>query len=215
MRATLLCVGAIGATVLTVTYVRSDQVLTGLATAALSFGGTVIAAWIARSKPQDAQPGPAQWIITITRWPVIAALFALNAIVGAITYVSTYVHENQSVDATAQIRLDNVKGLLPEQGHATVEITVKPWRKKALITLQTSDHRPELGTCRISTELQVTPLIAKNPGPTIRTLPGEEFQVDIRPGAEKLSLEVVVINKAKDANCAVDLSVLKVTLSND
>ncbi|MEZ7124150.1 hypothetical protein ACBR40_02345 [Nonomuraea sp. AD125B] len=194
---------------------RSDQVLTGLATAALSFGGTVIAAWIARSKPQDAQPGPAQWIITITRWPVIAALFALNAIVGAITYVSTYVHENQSVDATAQIRLDNVKGLLPEQGHATVEITVKPWRKKALITLQTSDHRPELGTCRISTELQVTPLIAKNPGPTIRTLPGEEFQVDIRPGAEKLSLEVVVINKAKDANCAVDLSVLKVTLSND
>ncbi|MGW5161075.1 hypothetical protein ACWEPN_36890 [Nonomuraea wenchangensis] len=215
MRATLLCIGAIGAIGLIVTYVRSDNVLTGLVAAILSFGGTIIAAWIARSKPEEGQPGPAQWIITITRWPVIAALFALNAIVGAITYVSAYVNENQSVDATAQIHLDNVKGLLPEQGHATIEITVKPWRKKALITLQASDHRPELGTCRVSTELQVTPLIARNPGPTMRTLPEEEFQVDIRPGTEKLTLEVVVINKAKDANCAVDLSVLKVTLSND
>lgn len=147
-------------------------------------------------------------------WAVIAIL-SIDLLASIAWPALVYTQENRPIDVMSQISLDHNTRMLPEQGTATIEITINPWREILRITLQSSDHSPELGTCRPGLKFHITPKIAGNPGKSIQASPGESFTIRIPSLAKSISLGVMVSNARQGRNCAINLSVSDATLIND
>jgi hypothetical protein len=174
---------------------------------------SAIASIMAVMEPKPSWSKLLKWLMPPPK--VVLLILAIDVAGTALWLAWPHYQGNQPINAVSQIFLKGNKGLLPGKGTAIVDITIKQWRKNATVTLESEDHRPELGTCRPGTKFQVTSEINGNPSKHPPVSPGEPFAVGIPPLTKNIRLYVTVFNAHEDNNCAIDLSVSGVMLTND
>src|SRR2546430_9918513 len=97
----------------------------------------------------------------------MVALLAIDVVATAGWLSGTVYERNRPIDVTAQVSLDRNMAALPG-AIAYFDVDVTAARSRIVIVFQTADHNTDSGSCTPNTELEVTPRMSGNPGPTRR-----------------------------------------------
>ena len=126
--------------------------------------------------------------------------------------VWAYYQANTAKNVTAQAELKDNLGLRPGMS-ATFQSGIAASRKSMVVTVEAVDHNSNIGDCASETTLSVTSGSADRSIPAIQAVPGTPTKIRLIPGQREITLTLTVEN-SRDPNCAVDLALSEVTLTN-
>jgi hypothetical protein len=144
-------------------------------------------------------------------WAVVAVLCA-DGLVTIGWPLWSYYRANTTV-TVVDWSLTHNQNLLPRHS-ATFHATVDAHRTYVVITFQATDNAPQRGSCAPLTTLSVVPASTSSAQRPVNTALGERAKFRLLPGQREVTLTVTVVNVRDDANCAVDLHISRVVLSN-
>lgn len=144
-------------------------------------------------------------------WAVIAVLCA-DGLVTVGWPVWSYYRANRTVTVSDWTLTHNQR-LLPEHA-ATFHTGIGSHRKYVVITFEATDTDREIGSCAALTTLSVVPASTARPQQAVQAALDERVKVRLPQGQREITLTVTVVNTRGDANCAVDLQVSRVALTN-
>ncbi|MCM2417737.1 hypothetical protein [Streptomyces sp. RKAG293] len=181
----------------------------GLSRVVAGFGGlvAVVVAVLGLFAPLRMPSVPQQAVT----WSVVAIL-CLDLLTSAMWPLWAYHQANTDKNVTAEASLTGNRGVLPG-GSATFHSPVTVSRKTIAVTIEAVDTDGAQGNCSPETGLSLLNASAAGPATPITTVPGEPARIRLLPNQRQITLTVRVENP-RDPNCAVDLSLSKVTLSN-
>ncbi|MCZ4124652.1 hypothetical protein [Streptomyces sp. H39-S7] len=147
---------------------------------------------------------------TVT-WAVLAIL-CVDVLVSVLWPLWAYDQANADRNVTAEATLSGNRGVL-HGGSATFHSPITVPRKNIAVTIEVEDTDGTQGFCSPQTGLSLLNASAAGPTAPVTTTPGEPARIPLLPGQRQITL-IVRVENPRDPNCAVNLSLSKVTLTN-